>query len=102
VETGNHFLLLAILVCITSLKSQNCGPGKARAELEELLLESVASQQEAARLCAAQWAARLFPLSHVPSRYVCVMAAGDAKLEVREAANAGLQAPSTPISGRFS
>ena len=79
----------------------NFRPGKARAELEELLLESVASQQEAARLCAAQWAARLFPLSHVPSRYVCVMAAGDAKLEVREAANAGLQAPSTPISGRL-
>ena len=78
--------------CLTS--------GKALTELEELLLESVASEQEAAKLCAAQWAARLFPLSHVPSRYVCVMAAGDAKLEVREAGSAGLRSPTSRSPGK--
>lgn len=75
--------------------------GQALHELEALLLESVASQQEAAKLCAAQWASRLFPLSHVPSRYVCVIAAGDAKLEVREAGSAGLQSPTTTSSGKL-
>ena len=73
--------------------------GQALHELEALLLESVAAQQEAAKLCAAQWASRLFPLSHVPSRYVCVIAAGDAKLEVREAGSPGLQGPTTNPSG---
>lgn len=66
-----------------------------------LLLESAASEQEAAKLCAAQWAARLFPLTHVPTRYVCVIAAGDSKLEVREAGSAGLQAPSSPSAGKL-
>ena len=75
--------------------------GQALHELEALLLESVASQQEAAKLCAAQWASRLFTLSHVPSRYVCVIAAGDAKLEVREAGGAGLKGPTTPPSGEL-
>ena len=75
--------------------------GQALHELEALLLESVASQQEAAKLCAAQWASRLFPLSHVPSRYVCVIAAGDAKLEVRDAGGAGLKGPTTPSSGEL-
>lgn len=75
-------------------------PGKAQAELEELLLESLASEQEATKLCAAQWASRLFSTTHVPSRYVCVMAAGDAKLEVREAGSAGLRGPASHTSGK--
>ena len=74
--------------------------GKALTELEELLLESVASEQEAAKLCAAQWASKLFPISHVPSRYVCVMAAGDAKLEVREAGSVGLRMPPLQSPGK--
>ena len=74
--------------------------GRALTELEELLLESVASEQEAAKLCAAQWASRLFPWTHVPSRYVCVMAAGDAKLEVREAGGAGLRTPARHSPGK--
>lgn len=75
--------------------------GRALTELEELLLESVASEQEAAKLCAAQWASRLFPWTHVPSRYVCVMAAGDAKLEVREAGGAGLRIPAKQSPGKW-
>lgn len=41
-------------------------------------------------MCAVQWAVKLFPLSHIISRYICVIAAGDLKLEVREAALKGL------------
>ncbi|CAK0785632.1 hypothetical protein CVIRNUC_008843 [Coccomyxa viridis] len=90
----------ALQEAISTLASayQGC-KGQALHELEALLLESVASQQEAAKLCAAQWASRLFPLSHVPSRYVCVIAAGDTKLEVREAGSAGLRGPTNPPSG---
>ena len=83
------------LLTLTKLPS-----GTALTELEELLLESVASEQEAAKLCGAQWASRLFTPSHVPSRYVCVMAAGDAKLEVREAGSAGLHTPASSSPGK--
>lgn len=38
--------------------------------------------QDAVRLCATQWANKLFPFDHPPARYICVVAAGDAKLEV--------------------
>ena len=59
--------------------------------IEELLLKSISSDQQASRLCAVQWAIRLFPFSHLPSRYVCIMGAGDGKLEVREEALTGLK-----------
>ena len=61
--------------------------------MEALLLNAVTAEEEAARLCAAQWAQRLFAFDHVPARYVCIMAAGDNKLEVREAGLAGLKPP---------
>ena len=60
----------------------------------------MASEQEAAKLCAAQWASKLFPASHVPSRYICVMAAGDTKLEIREAGSAGLRISATQSPGK--
>lgn len=61
--------------------------------MEALLLKAVSAEEEAARLCAAQWAQRLFAFDHVTARYVCIMAAGDKKLEVREAGLAGLRPP---------
>ncbi|KAK9834910.1 hypothetical protein WJX81_007994 [Elliptochloris bilobata] len=64
--------------------------GAAATSMEALVLESIGSGEEAVRLAAAQWAARLFPFGHVPARYVCVLAAGDDKLGVREAGAAGL------------
>ena len=67
--------------------------GDAGAQIEQLLLGSISSPQEASRLCAVQWANRLFPFSHVPARYICAMAAGDPKLEVREEGQAGLAPP---------
>ena len=62
----------------------------AATALASLLLDAVASPHEAVRVCAATWAARLFPRSHLPSRWVCVLAAGDASLAVRDAAAPGL------------
>uniref|UniRef100_A0A383W1Y8 Proteasome component Ecm29 N-terminal domain-containing protein n=1 Tax=Tetradesmus obliquus TaxID=3088 RepID=A0A383W1Y8_TETOB len=66
-------------------------------ELEGLLLSSISSEQAAVRLCAAQWAAKLFLRSHMPSRYVCLLAAGDAKPEVREAGLTGLGLSATQL-----
>jgi len=59
-------------------------------ELEAMLLHHAASESPAVRLAAAQWANRLFPRNHVASRYVCLLAAGDTKPEVREAGLIGL------------
>ena len=67
--------------------------GDAAARIEQLLLGSISSPQEASRLCAAQWANRLFPFQHVPARYICTLAAGDIKLEIREEGQSGLNPP---------
>ncbi|KAG2487332.1 hypothetical protein HYH03_014048 [Edaphochlamys debaryana] len=73
--------------------------GRVRtAELDELLLESVRSSKDAVRSAAVQWACRLFPFAHVPARWVCVLAAGDNKHEIREAALRGLSPPGAPAS----
>ena len=45
-------------------------------ELDSLLLESVTSPRDAVRLCAVQWANRLFPLDHVEVGNVTVYVLG--------------------------
>ena len=75
--------------------------GDAAARIEQLLLGSITSPQEASRLCAVQWANRLFPFQHVPARYICALAAGDIKLEIREEGQSGLKPPK-PQPGNFS
>ena len=45
----------------------------------------------ARRLVAAQWARDLFPFAHAPARYLCVVACGDEKQDVREVGRAGLR-----------
>lgn len=85
-------------MCQRDQQTSRVGPaaGDAAAQIEQLLVGSISSPQEASRLCAAQWANRLFPFKHVPARYICVMAAGDAKLEVREEGQSGLALPKPP------
>ncbi|KAK9795879.1 hypothetical protein WJX73_005986 [Symbiochloris irregularis] len=57
--------------------------------IELMLLTSITSDLDAARLCAAQWAQRLFPFSFPAARYICCLACGDASLQeaVGEAAS---------------
>ena len=74
-------------------RMQCCCAGDAAARIEQLLLGSITSPQEASRLCAVQWANRLFPFQHVPARYICALAAGDIKLEIREEGQSGLKPP---------
>ena len=80
---------------IPNYKSQNPA-GTAVTEIEALLLESIAAPEEGRRLAAVRWALRLFPFRHVAARYVCCVAAGDRKLEVREAGLGGLKPPKAP------
>ena len=68
----------AALSCSTSQRL--CCTGDDAEKMRLLLLQNVVSQQDAARSCAVNWAARLFPFSDVPARYVCVLGAGDTKV----------------------
>lgn len=58
-------------------------PASVKEELEELLLSCMTSPSEAVRFCAVQWAVRFFPPTHPTGCYICLLAANDAKPEVR-------------------
>lgn len=47
-----------------------------------------------ARFCAVKYANGLFPFSNIPSKYICLVAVADEKLEIREEAKRGLTFPS--------
>ena len=87
-------------ICHSSACSELlCGAGEAFERIEGLLLHSIASPSEAPRLCAVQWACALYPFSSPVARWICVLAAGDAKLEVREAGAKGLMLPPSGSAG---
>ncbi|GFR47108.1 hypothetical protein Agub_g8793, partial [Astrephomene gubernaculifera] len=73
--------------------SQAQEEGDVVRQLDELLLESIRSPKDAVRLAAVQWACRLFPFHHVPARWVCILAAGDSRHDVREEGANGLKPP---------
>ncbi|XP_022153027.1 proteasome-associated protein ECM29 homolog isoform X2 [Momordica charantia] len=59
-------------------------------ELEALLLKNSQEEEGEVRFCAVRWATKLFHLQHCPSRYICMLAAADSKLDIREMALEGL------------
>jgi proteasome component ECM29 len=61
-------------------------------ELLALVSAAAASPSDGVRAAAVRWARGLFPFASAPARYVCILAAGDAKLEVREEGVRGLAA----------
>ncbi|XP_024395125.1 LOW QUALITY PROTEIN: uncharacterized protein [Physcomitrium patens] len=68
-------------------------------EIESLLLENIKLSESGARFCSVLWATRLYPFSHAPSRFICMLGAGDVKLDIREMANEGLRAPNAEKEG---
>ncbi|KNC80365.1 hypothetical protein SARC_07283, partial [Sphaeroforma arctica JP610] len=61
-------------------------------DLDTLLSKALLSEQGNVRLVAVQSARTIFPMSHVGSRYICMIGAGDTQDDVRECARAGLRA----------
>ncbi|CAK9314252.1 unnamed protein product [Citrullus colocynthis] len=52
-------------------------------ELETLLLKNSQEEEGEVRFCAVRWATKLFHLQHCPSRFICMLAAADSKLDIR-------------------
>lgn len=59
-------------------------------DLERLLLENSQVEQGEVRFCALRWATSIFDSQHCPSRFICMLAAADSKLDIREMALDGL------------
>ena len=65
---------------------------KPSEELRALLLDAITTQTSpGVRYCGVQWATKLFPFSDPSARYICILAAGDKKIEVSEAGLDGLK-----------
>jgi hypothetical protein len=61
-------------------------------DIRTLLLDGITTQTSSGvRFCSVQWATRLFPFSDATARYICVLAAADKKIEIREAGLNGLK-----------
>ncbi|XP_078435505.1 ARM repeat superfamily protein isoform X2 [Wolffia australiana] len=65
-------------------------PSDVLQEIETLLLENCQSDEGEVRFCAVQWAKSLFSLQHCPTRFICMLAAADPKMDIREMAIGGL------------
>ena len=59
-------------------------------QIMRMLLKYATSYDYRARHCAVQMSTRIFPVTHVPTRYLCMLVDADFKQEVRLAANSGL------------
>ncbi|GKU93495.1 hypothetical protein SLEP1_g7088 [Rubroshorea leprosula] len=51
--------------------------------LETLLLSNCQAEQSEVRFCAVRWATSLFGSQHCPSRFICMLGAADARLDIR-------------------
>lgn len=58
--------------------------------LEQLLFRNFQEEISELRFCAVRWATSLFDLQHCPSRFICMVAAADSRLDIREMALEGL------------
>ncbi|CAJ0635937.1 5501_t:CDS:10 [Entrophospora sp. SA101] len=61
--------------------------------IEKILEENVEKPEHQARYCAIKYSINLFPFDHILSRYLCLLASSDEKLEVKEMASNGLSFP---------
>lgn len=64
-----------------------------KGEVEEVLLKAIEKPDSACRYVSAKFARGIFPFSHPTARYICLVATGETKLEIREEARLGLKFP---------
>eukprot|EP00164_Ancoracysta_twista_P003195 GFYU01004259.1.p1 GENE.GFYU01004259.1~~GFYU01004259.1.p1 ORF type:complete len:1682 (-),score=543.81 GFYU01004259.1:8-5053(-) len=60
-------------------------------QITALMQKYAASEQNHVRLAAIQWVNKLFAFDHVESRWMCIKASNDTRLDVKEEANKGLE-----------
>eukprot|EP00124_Ichthyophonus_hoferi_P004629 Ihof_evm1s534 gene=Ihof_evmTU1s534 len=65
--------------------------GDIETKLDQLLVKAVQSSHSAVRLVAIQCTLSIFPLNHVPSRYICLLGVGDGQDDIRQEARRGLR-----------
>jgi len=93
-----------VKVSVQEALSLCCGAYTGASEVTKellmgLLLSSIESPAHQPRFCAVYWANRLFAFRDVRARYVCLLAIGDPKTEVRDEARKGLEPPTAPSPG---
>ncbi|XP_048584699.1 proteasome adapter and scaffold protein ECM29 isoform X2 [Nematostella vectensis] len=64
--------------------------GTIKTMIETLILKNVEKTTPQSRLVAVQFANKVFSVTHIPSRYVCMLVSADIKDDVREEARRGL------------
>ncbi|KAL9248317.1 hypothetical protein vseg_021654 [Gypsophila vaccaria] len=90
-KSESQFLRLVIQEATISLATAYKGaPSNILRDLEQLLLDNSQVDKGEVRFSAVRWATSLFDLQHCPSRYLCMVAAADPKLDIREMAMQGL------------
>ncbi|XP_048499629.1 uncharacterized protein LOC104890118 isoform X2 [Beta vulgaris subsp. vulgaris] len=90
-KSESQFLRLVIQEAASSLATAYKGaPSSILKDLEQLLLDNSQVDKSEVRFSAVRWATSLFDLQHCPSRFLCMVAAADPKLDIREMAIQGL------------
>ncbi|XP_074321211.1 uncharacterized protein LOC141657772 [Silene latifolia] len=90
-KSESQFLRLVIQEATISLAVAYKGaPSNILIDLEQLLLDNSQVDKSEVRFSAVRWATSLFDLQHCPSRFLCMVAAADPKLDIREMAIQGL------------
>ncbi|KAL9260866.1 Proteasome adapter and scaffold protein ECM29-like protein [Drosera capensis] len=94
-----QFLRPVIQEATISLASAYKGaPTSVLQDVEKLLLSNSQEHLSEVRFCAVRWATSLFDSQHSPSRFLCMVAASDPRLDIREISIEGL----FPAEGRSS
>ena len=83
--SGNAHIQSCITDTVSMLREAYKMPSdKASTEMIALLREHIDHDRANIRLMAVQFASDVFARDHIPSRYLCLLAAGDARDDVRE------------------
>ncbi|KAH9605188.1 hypothetical protein KSS87_006613 [Heliosperma pusillum] len=83
-KSESQFLRLVIQEATISLAIAYKGaPSNILRDLEQLLLDNSQVDKSEVRFSAVRWATSLFDLQHCPSRFLCMVAAADPKLDIR-------------------
>ncbi|KAJ1549267.1 hypothetical protein HK405_006790 [Cladochytrium tenue] len=87
----------SLLLMIDAYKQAVDKP-EVKSEIEEILLSEIYKPETHSRFVSCKFANAMFPFSHPSARFICILAAADSKLEIREEGRRGLVIPSLDFS----